>query len=208
MRAKIARMKRTIAAAAAGYLLGSIPSADVAARLASGGQLDLRASGSGNPGGANAADVLGKKWGYPVMAADIGKGVLASFVGRAVGGPNGAHVAGTASVVGHCFPVWSGFRGGKGFASAVGQNLATFPAFFPVEAGIVAVTAALPWKSRSVAVVRAGGSAWVGAGLYWWLARRPNGWGPKPTVALPLAAAATTAVVWQRFAKANANKPA
>lgn len=66
---------------------------------------DLRTSGSGNPGGANAAKVLGKRWGYSVMAADIAKGAVASAAGRRVAGDVGAHVAATAAVAGHCYPV-------------------------------------------------------------------------------------------------------
>ena len=52
-----------------GYLLGTIPSADLVARRATGGDIDLRTEGSGNPGGVNAMKVLGKKWGAAVMAA-------------------------------------------------------------------------------------------------------------------------------------------
>ncbi|MDP9442176.1 MAG: glycerol-3-phosphate acyltransferase, partial [Actinomycetota bacterium] len=95
-----------LGAAVAGYLLGTIPSADVAARLASGGTIDLRSKGTGNPGAANAIKVLGPGWGYGVMAADISKAAAACALGRRVAGPRGAHLAGTASVVGHCFPVW------------------------------------------------------------------------------------------------------
>src|SRR4051812_25152847 len=65
------RMAGFALAAAGGYLAGTIPSADIASRLATGGSTDLRASGSGNPGAANAIKVLGARWGYGVMAADI-----------------------------------------------------------------------------------------------------------------------------------------
>ncbi|MDO9173778.1 MAG: glycerol-3-phosphate acyltransferase, partial [Actinomycetota bacterium] len=61
--------------------------------------------------------LLGAKAGYTVMAGDIAKGALASGVGALVAGPAGAHLAGSASVVGHCFPVWNGFRGGRGVAA-------------------------------------------------------------------------------------------
>ena len=79
-------------AALAGYLLGTLPSADVAARLAATGS-ELRAEGTGNPGGANALVVLGKAWGYGVMGADIAKGAAACAVGRRLGGSAGAHLA-------------------------------------------------------------------------------------------------------------------
>src|SRR5205823_14173960 len=67
-------MLRLLAAATTGYALGTIPSADVAARLATRGATDLRDAGSGNPGAANAMAVLGKGWGYGVLIADVTKG--------------------------------------------------------------------------------------------------------------------------------------
>jgi acyl phosphate:glycerol-3-phosphate acyltransferase len=194
------------AAAVVGYLMGSLPSADIATRLATDGSVDLRTAGSGNPGAANAKDVLGAKWGAAVMTADIAKGAVACVAGRGLGGDLGAHVGGTAAVVGHCFPVWNGFRGGKGFASAVGQVATTFPAFLPAGIGVVGATVSVPWKSRSTAVTLAGAISWVVAAMLWWRKGWRNGFGPKPTVALPLAAAATSAVVLYRFA--NANEPA
>ena len=186
--------------------MGSFPSADIAARLATNGNVDLRTAGSGNPGAANAKDVLGAKWGAGVMAADIGKGALACVAGRRLGGDLGAHVGGTAAVVGHCFPVWNGFRGGKGFASAVGQVATTFPAFLPAGVGVVGATVSAPFKSRSTAVTVAGAISWVGAATLWWRTGWSNSFGPKPTAALPLAAVATSAVVLYKFA--NANEPA
>ncbi len=72
--AVIKPLTRTVGAAALGYLFGTLPSADVATRLASGGAVDLRIAGSGNPGATNVSALLGKRWGYAVLAADIAKG--------------------------------------------------------------------------------------------------------------------------------------
>ncbi|MGQ0826674.1 MAG: glycerol-3-phosphate acyltransferase [Actinomycetota bacterium] len=192
-----------VAAAAVGYLLGTIPSADIAARLATGGHVDLRSSGSGNPGGANAKNVLGARWGYAVMAGDIGKGAFACVAGRALAGDVGAHIGGTASVIGHCFPVWSGFRGGKGVGCSVGQCAITFPAYFPIDLGVAAATAAGPWRSRALAATATASATWVGAGYLWWRRGWTNLWGPRPSVALPLAAAASSAVILYKFASAR-----
>jgi len=197
------RAAGVLKAAALGYLLGTLPSADIAARLASGGHVDLRVHGSGNPGGANAKQVLGSKWGYAVMAADIGKGGIASIAGAALGGGLGAHVAGTASVLGHCFPVWNGFRGGKGVACSVGQAAITFPAYFPVDLGVAALTSKGPFKSRAFAATTVASTTWVAAAFLWWRKGWPNLWGPKPTIALPAAAAASSAVIMYKFAKAR-----
>lgn len=192
---------RIAAASASGYLAGTLPSADIVARLAAGGEVDLRQSGSGNPGAANAGAVLGARWGYAVMAADIVKAAGACRLGARIAGPPGAHLAGTAAVVGHCFPVWNGFRGGKGVAATVGQCLATFPAYFPIDLAVAAVTAAGPRRHRAFTATAAASVTWVIAGLVWWRRRLPNAWGPEPGPLLPLAAAASSSIVLYRFAQ-------
>ena len=196
-------LTRTVGAAALGYLFGTLPSADVATRLATGGAVDLRTAGSGNPGATNASAVLGNRWGYAVLAADIAKGALACTAGRAIAGDSGTHVAGTASVVGHCFPVWNGFRGGKGVACSVGQCAMTFPAYFPIDLGVAALTAAGPWRQRALAATAVASVAWVAGGVVWWRRGWHNLWGPSPTGALPLAAAASSAVILYKFASAR-----
>lgn len=194
----------SFAAAAAGYLLGTIPTADVVARRRSGGRIDLRSVGSGNPGTANATAVLGKRAGAAVLVSDIGKGAAACAVGRAIAGPAGAHLAGSAAVVGHCYPVWTGFRGGKGVATSVGQCLATFPAYFPIDAAVGVATVAMPWwRQRAFAATAVSSVCWVVGGVVWWRKRWGNLWGPRPTVALPLASALSSAVIARRFIEAG-----
>jgi glycerol-3-phosphate acyltransferase PlsY len=196
---------RLLAAAGAGYLLGTVPAADIASRLAAGGSVDLRAVGSGNPGAVNAMTVLGTRWGYGVLAADIGKGVAASALGRWCAGVNGAHVGATAAVVGHCFPAWSRFRGGKGVSTSCGQCLATFPAYFPIDVGLAWAVA--HWRQRALPATAVASAAWVAAGVLWWRRGWPNAWGPEPTAALPLAAAVSSAVILSRFATARDPSP-
>jgi glycerol-3-phosphate acyltransferase PlsY len=188
-------------AAATGYLLGSIPSADIAAKVALGRSADLRSEGTGNPGAANAAKVLGAKWGAAVMAADVAKGAAASAAGRRTAGDAGAHVGGVAAVAGHCWPVWSGFRGGKGVATSVGQCLMTFPAYVPIDMAVALATALSPrWKARAQAATAAASVTWVASSAVWAWRRWPNLWGPAPSPTLPVAAAASSAMVLYRFA--------
>ena len=200
------RPARLFGAAAAGYVLGTVPSADVASRLATGGSADLRTAGTGNPGGANALVVLGKAWGYGVMGADIAKGAAACGAGRRLAGEAGAHVAGTAAVLGHCFPVWNGFRGGKGVAASVGQCLATFPVYVPFDLGLAWLTATPQWSrrvgTRTLIATAVASTAWVAAATVWWRRGWPNGWAPRATAGLPLGAAASSAVILSRFAAA------
>jgi len=198
------RLQPVVGAAVLGYLIGTFPTADLVAARVSGGAVDLRTSGTGNPGGANALKVLGAKAGAMVMAGDVAKGALASGVGALVAGPAGAHLAGTASVVGHCFPVWTGFRGGKGVAASVGQCLATFPAYFPIDMAVAAVTVSNPrWKQRAFTATIFSSAAWVLGAFVWWRRSWPNLWGPRPSFGLPLAAAASSAVIAYKFSAAR-----
>lgn len=180
-----------------GYLFGTFPTADLMGRRAG---VDLRAEGSGNPGTANAAGVLGTKAAAVVLVGDVGKGAIACACGAFVAGGAGAHLAGTASVVGHCYPVWSGFRGGKGVATSIGQCLATFPAYFPIDFLVGGATAALPgWRRRAFGATAVSSIAWVAGGVVWWRKGWRNGWGPRPSALLPLASALSSAVIAQRF---------
>lgn len=186
-----------VSAAVVGYLVGTVPSADVAARLATNGATDLRTTGSGNPGAANAMAALGKGWGWGVLIADMAKGAVACVAGGRLAGGPGANLAGTAAVVGHCYPVWNGFRGGKGVAVSSGQCLATFPAYFPIDLAVAYSVARL--RGRALPATAVASAVWVSCGLLWWRRGWPNAWGPVPAPALPLSAAATSAVIMARF---------
>ena len=112
-----------LAAAALGYLLGCSNMAFYLARLRG---VDIRANGSGNLGASNAMVLMG--WGAGVLTAvhDIGKGVLAVLLAHKLfpGAPYVGLTAGAAAVLGHNFPVFLHFRGGKGFATYFGMILA------------------------------------------------------------------------------------
>lgn len=105
------------------YLIGC---SNLALYLSRMKKVDLRAGGSGNLGASNATAMLGWRAGIAVALHDIGKSALAVIVAKAVF-PEAAHigaVAGVASVLGHIFPFYLKFRGGKGFASYIGMTLA------------------------------------------------------------------------------------
>lgn len=188
-------------AALVGYLLGSIPSADIVSRVATRDRVDLRSVGSGNPGAANAAAQLGKRWGAVVLVADLAKGTAAGVAGRAIGGDSGGYIAATTAVAGHIAPPWSGFKGGKGVATSAGACLAVFPAYFPMNAAVTALGAS---RSRNAErAVQLAAVAWVGAGFAWWRFQLPNGWGPPPTRGLPAFSAASCAVILGAFARAR-----
>jgi len=198
---------RTLIAACLGYLVGSFPTADIVTRYASrrNGEraVDLRAAGTGNPGSLNAAKLLGWKWGAIVLAGDVMKGALASLAGRAIAGDNGTYAAGSGAVIGHCAPVWKGFRGGKGVATSAGTSLICFPAYMPIDIALAAATLMLS-RGRAGTATYVASAVFISAAVYWWLRGRGNVWGPRPTIGLPLYAVATSVIIAQRFLTAPA----
>ena len=195
-----ATMWRPLAAAAVGYLAGTFPSAELAVAAATHGEIDVHDAGTGNPGALNTSQAIGKTWGLAVLVADVGKGALAARAGTVIGGANGAHIAASSAVIGHCYPVWYRFRGGKGVATSIGQVLATFPVYLPIDVAVGSVAAAIPgWKRRTFAATATASVAWVTASVIWWRRRWPNLWGPEPTAALPVAAAISSATIIVRF---------
>jgi glycerol-3-phosphate acyltransferase PlsY len=108
--------------AAIGYLLGSIPFGMVLARLM--GLGNLREIGSGNIGATNVLRTGNKAAAALTLLLDGGKGAVAVLLARAWAGEDAAQAAGLAAFAGHCYPVWLGFRGGKGVATFLGLMLA------------------------------------------------------------------------------------
>jgi acyl phosphate:glycerol-3-phosphate acyltransferase len=110
--------------AAMGYLLGSIPFGYLITQLA--GLGDVRKIGSGNIGATNVLRT-GKKWAAVLtLVLDAGKGAGAVLLGQLLWGIEGAMIAGTAAMLGHIFPVWLRFKGGKGVAAFMGVMLGLY----------------------------------------------------------------------------------
>jgi len=106
------------------YLVGSIPTAYIVVRKNA--HIDIRSAGTGNVGTLNAYEVTRSRWvGLSVLLGDVFKGALSVFVAERIPGSNGFLVAVAAFgvVVGHCFPVWLRFKGGRGLAPAAGAML-------------------------------------------------------------------------------------
>ena len=124
-------MMLTVLLLAIAYLLGSIPFGYLLVRVFR--KQDIRSSGSGNIGATNVVRSGAKGLGVLTLLLDLGKAsvavlVAAHFAPRAVSGPSDLMVgAAVAAVLGHVFPVWLGFRGGKGVASALGALLVLVP---------------------------------------------------------------------------------
>ncbi len=115
----------------ASYLLGSIPTGFLVARSRG---MDIRRHGSGNIGATNVFRILGRKWGTLVFAGDVLKGAaavrLGIFIAQHAVSPSpglAGMLAAVCCVAGHCFPVWLGFKGGKGIATSAGVLIGLVP---------------------------------------------------------------------------------
>lgn len=115
------------------YLIGSIPTSVWISKSIF--NIDIRDYGSGNPGATNTFRVLGSKWGSIVMIVDVTKGAIATslyilmpyYLTNELARTNLMIILGLASVIGHIFPIWAGFKGGKGVATILGMALAIQP---------------------------------------------------------------------------------
>jgi glycerol-3-phosphate acyltransferase PlsY len=172
---------------AVAYLAGSLPFGLWIGRARG---VDIRSVGSGNIGATNVARSLGKKWGALVLLLDAGKGALPVAgawwlvaEGRVV--DHAVAATGLAAVVGHCFPVWLRFRGGKGVATALGVFLVIDPLAALACVVVFAASYAI-WRIASVGSLL--GAAAMPLALWWRGA-------PGPVLAL---AAAIVAVIFLR----------
>lgn len=129
------------------YLIGSVPFALILARRL--GTADLRRIGSGNLGAANVLRTAGVRAGITVMLLDVAKGAGSVMLAQRFDAGAVTAAAGLAAIVGHVFPVWLRFRGGKGVATACG----VFSVLTPLAIGpTLAVFLGAVWISRYVSV--------------------------------------------------------
>jgi acyl phosphate:glycerol-3-phosphate acyltransferase len=130
-----------------GYFAGSVPFAFLLARRAG---IDVRLAGSGNVGATNVLRTTGAWRGMTVMALDVAKGAAAvAVVHLAAGGASLAALTGAAAVVGHIYPVWLRFHGGKGVAVAAGVFSVLSPLATGIAASMFLVTV---WATRYVSL--------------------------------------------------------
>ena len=145
------------------YLLGSIPAAYMMARFRKG--IDIRGVGSKNVGAMNVFYKVGFVEGLLVLAVDVGKGAAAVALARWLGVPMIAELfAGIAAVIGHGFPVWLKFRGGRGGATVIGILIFLMPWGIPFYLGIFGLSLLItryPTLSYSVAFLCFPFIAWL-----------------------------------------------
>ncbi len=156
------------------YLFGSFPSGYFAGKLSG---VDIRAKGSGNIGATNVLRVLGKGWGYAVFFADVLKGfaavrltfaIVSHFPWASASAEYFAVLAAVMCILGHTFPVWLRFKGGKGVATSVGVVFGLMPiAAITIFAIWVAVFETTRYVSVASVVAALSLPVTLGLLLYW-----------------------------------------
>jgi len=186
-----------LASALVAYFLGSIPWGYLAGKL---NGVDLHKEGSGSTGATNALRVLGKPWGYTVFALDTLKGSLAVIAAFQISSRffastptetiSAGVVAAIFAVIGHSYPVWLKFQGGKGIATSAGIMLALFP--WPVFASGLLVWLVLFYSTRFVSVASLGAAVALptSSAVMWWL-------GDCDAIRTSIAAAMCVLAVWR-----------
>jgi len=186
-----------LASALVAYFLGSIPWGYLAGKL---NGVDLHKEGSGSTGATNALRVLGKPWGYTVFALDTLKGSLAVIAAFQISSRffastptetiSAGVVAAIFAVIGHSYPVWLKFQGGKGIATSAGIMLALFP--WPVFASGLLVWLVLLYCTTlfSVASLGAAVALPTSSAVMWWL-------GDCDAIRTSIAAAMCVLAVWR-----------
>jgi glycerol-3-phosphate acyltransferase PlsY len=137
---------RDVLVIVAAYALGSVPFAMLVLRRRG---VDLRRVGSGNVGASNVLRLVGARRAAAVLALDGVKGAVAVLLAARLAGGATPVVAGLASIVGHVFPLWLGFRGGKGVATSAGVFAVLAPSALAVAAGAFVATV---WATRYISV--------------------------------------------------------
>ncbi len=143
-----------------GYLAGSVPFGLIVTRML--GLGDVRAIGSGNIGATNVLRTGSKRAAAATLLLDGLKGAAAVLAARALAAGDAAQLAGLAALVGHCFPVWLGFRGGKGVSTFFGVALAlAWPVGLAAALTWAAVAGAFRYASLAGLVATASSPVWA-----------------------------------------------
>lgn len=145
------RRVQHVLALLAAYLVGSISFAII---VASSRGIDIREEGSGNPGTSNVLRVLGRRLAVMVLIGDAFKGIVAAAIGAFAVDQSFGYVTLLVAVVGHSFPIWHGFRGGKSVATAIGGICYLSPPV-GIALAVLWIVILLVWKTASVASLAA-----------------------------------------------------
>ena len=183
----------TALAAGLGYLIGSVPTSVWLGRLWG---VDLRSSGSGNPGANNARKVAGYPLALLVLAVEMAKGLVAVAIGLSIGDEAGAVAAGLGAITGNVYNVWLRFGGGKGLGITAGVLIGMWPVAFPIAASVIVIASWLTGSSGLGALITMG--ALLVTALVWERSGWDNAWGVDDPLLLLIAAIGIVLIlVWK-----------
>lgn len=180
----------TLFAGLIGYAIGSLPTANALARTRN---IDLRRSGSGNPGTNNARQLGGMALAVPVLLVEILKGAICVVVGAYLAGDVGSVIGAIGGISGNVFNIWYRFRGGKGLAITGGVLAALWPAAFLILVLAIALSAAATRSTGLASLIAV--TMMVAIAFVWVWRDLPNGWGIEETTLLPYFAIASAAIL-------------
>lgn len=192
----------TLLASLVGYLIGSVPTAGLVARLWG---IDLRNVGSRNPGTHNALRHGGALLAAVVLIVEAAKGYGAVWAGYALADDAGVVTAGIGAVAGNVYNVWYRFQGGKGLGISLGVLAAAWPAVLPVVVGVI-VIAVITTRSSGMAAL----SAMVGlivSAVLWTLNGWPTGGIASDPPLLLLGIGMTSIMAWKHWQDARLRGP-
>jgi acyl phosphate:glycerol-3-phosphate acyltransferase len=173
----------------AGYIIGSIPTANAIAGLFG---IDLRSAGSGNPGANNARRLGGLGLSVAILVVEATKGATAVLTGDIIAGSAGMVAAGLGATTGNVVNIWYRFQGGKGLGITLGVLLVAWPLALPP---VIVTIAALAVITRSTGIASIGALILLLIlGLLWHPMGWPNGWGASGSSLLWLAVGLAVAI--------------
>ncbi|MGH8912213.1 MAG: glycerol-3-phosphate acyltransferase [Acidimicrobiia bacterium] len=178
------------AALLVGILIGSAPTADLLGRWWG---VDLRGSGTANPGANNAFKLGGKGLGIAVLMVEMAKGVVAVSGGTLLGGDPGGALAAIGSIAGNVYNPWFRFRGGKGLGITGGTLAGAWPPLVPVLVIVIAVSVAAMRRSGPASLVTF--AVYVAAAVVGLFVDLPTGWGLTSAGWLAVMAVGSVAVM-------------
>ena len=193
-----------LAALLVGILVGSAPTADLLGRWWG---VDLRGSGTGNPGANNAFKLGGKGLGTAVLLVEMAKGIVAVSAGRLLGGDPGGAISAIGAIVGNVYNPWYRFQGGKGLGITGGTLAAAWPPLVPVLGIVIAVSVAVMRRSGPASLVTF--AAYLAAAAIGLVVDLPTGWGlTRPGWLAAMAVGSVAVMLPKHGADARPVKPA
>ncbi len=182
-----------LVAALVGYIIGSLPTAGALGRVWG---VQLRESGSGNPGANNALRLGGPVLAATVLLIEVSKGLAAVVVGLQLAGDPGAVAGAVGAVTGNVYNVWYKLDGGKGLGISLGVLAGIWPTVLPIVLAVLVALAAITRSSGTATIASI--TALNALAVIWWAGDWSTGWGVSPGPLLVVSAIGIALALWRK----------